>query len=251
MTVKKKLKRILKKFTQSKVMEIFITSLLYAYLKFTAFTSKTEFQGVKEYYKFCDEKGANILISWHGRILLLPFSWRKGVKINALVSLHRDGMIIARILQKFKMNVIGGSTTKNGKTAAITLMKKMQDNESISIIPDGPRGPRMRLKMSPIYFAHKTGKPIFFATFNTSNKIVFNSWDKMILPLPFAKKAVVMLSEPYYVPKDANETDLENHRIEFEKIMNSLNNKADEYLGDEPIMPADKEKRTRSKTRKK
>jgi lysophospholipid acyltransferase (LPLAT)-like uncharacterized protein len=250
MTFKKHLKILLKKFTKSKLMETTISYLLFLYLKFTAITSRCEKKGVDEYFKYCEKNKSHILTAWHGRILLLPFSWNRKIKMNALVSIHRDGMIIANILKKFGVNIIGGSSTQNSKSAALSLMKKLNQNEPICIIPDGPRGPRMKLTMSPIYFAHKTGKPIFFATFNSTNKITFNSWDKMVLPLPFAKKAIVIVSEPYFIKKEATQKELEEHRQKLENIMNSINEEADKYIGDEPTKPGTKEKRTRTKSKK-
>lgn len=250
MTIKKQLKILLKKFTKSKLMETTISHLLFLYLKFTAITSNCEEKGVDGYFEYWEKNKSHILTTWHGRILLLPFSWNKKLKMNALVSIHRDGMIIANILKRFGINIIGGSSTQNSKAAALGLMKKLNQDEPICIIPDGPRGPRMKMTMSPIYYAHKTGKPIFFATFNTTNKITFNSWDKMILPLPFAKKTIVMVSEPYFIDNNATEVELQQHRLKLENIMNSINEEADRYIGDEPIKPGVKEKRTRAKSRK-
>lgn len=51
------------------------------------------------------------------------------------------------------MGTIGGSSTENGKNAALELMRSLQKGEAIAIIPDGPKGPSMTLSRSAVYFA--------------------------------------------------------------------------------------------------
>lgn len=85
--------------------------------------------------------------------MMLPYFWNRSHPLNALVSLHHDGRMIAGLLEKFGMGTIGGSSTENGKNAALELMRSLQKGEAIAIIPDGPKGPSMTLSRSAVYFA--------------------------------------------------------------------------------------------------
>ena len=68
------------------------------------------------------------------------------------------------ILKKFGIGNISGSSNQKSNEAALELMRNLQQGNSIAIIPDGPRGPSMKLSMSPIFYAQKSGKPIIGIT---------------------------------------------------------------------------------------
>ena len=152
-------------------------------------------------------------------------------KMNALVSLHNDGRIIAGYLKKFGIGIINGSSNNNAKGAAVNIMHTLQNDTSVTIIPDGPRGPRMRLSQSPVYFAAKSGKPLAIMTYSQKGaKIIEKAWDKMLVPVPFSE-GVFYLSKPFYIPKDADEKTLEEYRVLIENTANALSWKADKEMG--------------------
>lgn len=244
--------KLLKKITKSAVVTNLISSLLYLYIKFIWKTSKWEVSGLDKLLKTWEQSGNFILVGWHGRALLMPLMFKKNLHapMSALVSLHQDGRLIAGILEKFGIKTIGGSSNNNAKGAAVNIMHTLNQNTSITIIPDGPRGPRMRMTMSPIYFAQKTGKPIFGMIYSVKKaKIIEKAWDKMMIPAPF-NQGIFLISEPFYVPADASEAELEQYRLKFEQIMNQLNHDADQKMGIPQIEPGShaKQKRNSSKT---
>lgn len=237
----KPLKKALKKITRSKFATLLVSRLLYLYVKFTFATSRWEIRGLDNILNTWMEEGNFILVGWHGRALMMPMIFKKNYhpEMRALVSLHNDGRIIAGILEKCGIKTIGGSTSNNAKGAAVNIMHTLNNKISVTIIPDGPRGPRMRMSMSPVYFAHKTGKPLIGMVYSAQKaKIIEKAWDKMMIPAPF-NQGIYLISEPFYVPKDADEKDLERYRLDFEKIMNDLNDEADRAMGIPPILPGD------------
>lgn len=237
----KPLKKALKKITRSKFATLLVSRLLYLYVKFTFATSRWEIRGLDNILNTWMEEGNFILVGWHGRALMMPMIFKKNYhpEMRALVSLHNDGRIIAGILEKCGIKTIGGSTSNNAKGAAVNIMHTLNNKISVTIIPDGPRGPRMRMSMSPVYFAHKTGKPLIGMVYSAKKaKIIEKAWDKMMIPAPF-NQGIYLISEPFYVPKDADEKDLERYRLDFEKIMNNLNDEADRAMGIPPILPSD------------
>lgn len=238
-------KKLLHKIVKSAFGSSVISFLIYWYARFVGFTNKWKVYGREECFKTWDKEGAIILIGWHGRAIMLPYFWNRYRKINALVSLHQDGLLIAGLLKKFGLGIIGGSSNGNAKGAAMSLMRSLQKDESIAIIPDGPIGPSMELNMSPIYFAQKSGKPIFGMTYSVKNsKIITKSWDDMMLPLPFSK-GVCHLTKPFYIPRHATPEELEKYRKEVEDALNAINYQADEAVGITPIKPSRKIKKKR------
>ena len=66
--------------------------------------------------------------------------------INALQSSHSDGMVTSIAFKHLGMNVILGSSKKGGMQAFRKMVKCIQLGESVAITPDGPKGPKEKVK---------------------------------------------------------------------------------------------------------
>ncbi len=232
-----KIKPYIKKLYQNSFFRNIISWLVYLYAQFVYKTSKWEVINREKLIDLWESGQTFILVGWHGRAIMYSSFRDYRFPLNALVSLHKDGRIIAGVLQKYGLGTIGGSSNKNAKAAAINLMNSLKDNTSICIIPDGPRGPRMHMTESPIYYAHKTGVPIIGITCSVKKcKIIEKSWDKMMVPYPF-NKGICRFSEPIYIPQDASEADLEKYRQQIETMLNRHSFEADQAMGLTPVLP--------------
>lgn len=243
LNLKNRLKNQLKKIFRSNWAVKLISTMIYGYTKLVYHTTTWKIVGREHPVTLWEEGKDFILIAWHGRALMLPAFRDYRYPLNALVSLHNDGRMIAGVLQKYGLGTIGGSSNNNAHGAALNLMSSLNDNTSICIIPDGPRGPRMHLSMSPVYYAQKTGKPIVCMTYSTKHcKIIEKAWDKMMFPYPF-NKGVCMFSKPIHIPKTVKEKDLETFRLQIENSLNELNYAADNEMGLPPVKPGNKAKK--------
>ena len=214
--------------------------LIFAYSKFVGITCRWSIDGLDKVKKATGDTNA-IWVAWHSRATMLPFFWHRyiGRRMSALVSPHQDGQIIASFLRWFKITPINGSTNEQARQGALALMRDLIDGADLFISPDGPRGPRMRMKKSPIYFAQKTGKPIVFVTFSLNRAVIAEkAWDKTVVALPFGKGAF-MFTEPLYIPANLTDEEFEQYRQRLENMANEVSVKCDEKVGREPIMPAD------------
>ena len=231
------IKKNLKKLGETKFILKLVSNIFYYYAKFVGHTTKWTTQGIEDFHKIAKQNGGVILVIWHGRAVMLPFFKQKNLPLDALVSPHRDGQMIAGLLKKFGIGVIDGSTNENAKAGALELMRTLKKDHSICIIPDGPRGPRMHMKRSPIFYAWKTGKPIIAASYSIKNaKIITKAWDQMMIPLPFSQ-GVCKTAEPLYIPASANEEELENYRIELENRLNRISIECDKDMNRIPVLP--------------
>ena len=177
--------------------------------------------------------------------MLYPYFWNKKRPLNALVSLHQDGRLIAGFLEKCGLGTIGGSSNGNAVGSARDLIESLQKDTAICIIPDGPKGPNMKLSKSPVYFAQKSGKPIYGITCSVKgSKIVHKAWDKMMIPLPFSE-GICELIGPYYVPQNASEQEMEEIRQRIETELNQTCFAADKLMGIEKITPGSTAKKKR------
>jgi hypothetical protein len=171
---------------------------------------------------------------WHSRMLLLNYL-TKGSEGTAMVSGSEDGEFVARILKRQGHEAIRGSTTRGGIKALSSLIKKLKEKQRPSIIiPDGPQGPRFKVKLGIIILARETGYPILPFSYSAKRMKVFASWDRFILPYPFTK-CLGIYGNPFLVPKDAGKDDLMRYRNLLEKELGRLTLEADSYFNHKPI----------------
>jgi len=173
-------------------------------------------------------QGQVIYAFWHGRMLILSYSHR-GRKTHVLISQHRDGELIARIIQRLGFVSVRGSTTRGGAKALFEMANKGASGYDVAITPDGPRGPKFKVQIGTIYIAQRSGMPIVPITNSAKSRWTLSSWDRFLIPKPFSK-AVIMIGEPIYVPFEATPQELEEKREELEKRMVELTQKADSYF---------------------
>lgn len=178
-----------------------------------------------------------IIAFWHGRMLMMPPNWPKAMPVKMLISQHGDGVLIADAIRHFDIGCIQGSTKRGGTAALRGVLAALKDGVCVGITPDGPRGPRMRCTGAIADIAKLSGTPILPATYAARWRIVFGSWDRFVLPLPFTR-GVVLAGTPIEIARDA---DSEAARLMIETQLNELTARADAMMGVDTIMPANME----------
>lgn len=180
--------------------------------------------------------GGRILCLWHSRTIPPMARYRKR-GFSILTSLSRDGEMISNILNAVGYDVLRGSTGPSGARALAACIKFLRNGGTIAVMPDGPRGPSGRLQPGVIAMARKSGCPLFpLGSSARPPRFVMRSWDRFMIPFPFAR-ALVIWGDPIYVPKDADDDQLESYRLQLETEMRRLQDEADRRLG----MPTFKE----------
>jgi lysophospholipid acyltransferase (LPLAT)-like uncharacterized protein len=110
-----------------------------------------------------------ILAFWHGRQLMIPLAYH-GKEVHILISRHRDGELISRIMSRFGYHSVRGSSTRGGTAALRQLIKLGRSGVDLAITPDGPKGPRYVAQPGVGQIAKATGLPIVPLTFSCSKK---------------------------------------------------------------------------------
>ncbi len=106
---------------------------------------------------------------WHGRQLMMPLAYR-GRGVHVLISRHRDGELIHRIVGRFGLHSVRGSTTRGGAAALRQLIRLGRSGVDLAVTPDGPRGPRQVAQIGALQLAKATGLPIVPLTFSCTKK---------------------------------------------------------------------------------
>jgi len=124
---------------------------------------------------------------------------------------------------------VRGSSTRGGKQAFHEMVNKLSQGSVGAIIPDGPTGPRHQFKPGTLYIAQQADAYLLPMTFSSNRNIVFKSWDKFMLPLPFSKN-IILYGKPTRVPQNTSPRELVTIKNDFEEQMIKLEHQADEYF---------------------
>jgi lysophospholipid acyltransferase (LPLAT)-like uncharacterized protein len=160
-----------------------------------------------------------IVVFWHGEIV--PVTWvhrRSG--IAPLISRHADGEVIARIVEGLGYRTVRGSTTRGGVRALLETAQYVNDGITVGFTPDGPRGPRHVFAPGALIVAQRTGRPIVALGATASRAWRLKSWDRHLVPKPFATVTIRYSGPEYVLAADAREAEKEQGR--FEALLASL-----------------------------
>jgi lysophospholipid acyltransferase (LPLAT)-like uncharacterized protein len=166
-----------------------------------------------------------VFVTWHGRLVPLLYLYR-GNDIVTLVSQHRDGEYLARVGRALGYETVRGSSTHGGFPALRELVRKLRAGRSLAITPDGPQGPREKLKPGALQAARMTGAPVIPVMAGTHRAWWFEGWDSFMVPKPFATIRVA-IGEPRRVPRECSVRDLEQHAQVLESQLQDLKARVD------------------------
>src|SRR3989454_3054551 len=172
--------------------------------------------------------GQIIFSIWHNRLALSLVMYERFVvrfaperRMAAMVSASRDGGMLARILERFRVEPVRGSSSRRGPQALRELVSWAERGYDLAITPDGPRGPRYIIQPGVISLAQLTGLPIVPVSYHFKWRISMRSWDRFQVPLPFSR-GVLKLGMPIEVPREATESERETLRQRLEETMKAI-----------------------------
>ena len=184
--------------------------------------------GYEHYQRLISEKRTIIFCIWHGRILI-PIFLHRNQQIVGMVSQHRDGEIIARIIEKLGYLTVRGSSTRGGRKAAVDMIRALKSGHHGAIMPDGPTGPRHYFKPGAVAIAQKSNAVILPFTFASKHPICFKSWDRFTIWWPFSQ-CIALYGEPIELPAEITGEEFEAIRNSIQEKMIDLEKQADAYF---------------------
>lgn len=172
---------------------------------------------------------------WHERLPLMPVVWRRARRghpalergpCHVLVSRHRDGHFIGRVVRRFEIEMVNASSSKGGAIGMRVLLRHLRQGAMVVITPDGPRGPRRRAAPGIAQLAAASGLPVLPTAAATTSHLRLRSWDRMMLPLPFGR-GVICIGAPIMVARDGADAALPG----IEAALTDIVDAADRALG--------------------
>lgn len=229
--------RPVKKLLRSPPVHRLLCRLASSYMRFAAWTTRWEVRNDEPLREILRQGQPVMACLWHGRMMMIAPAWPQGTAIDVLISRHGDGRFISTVIGHIGMGTIEGSTSQGAITALRNIIRALRAGRSVAITPDGPRGPRMRAASGVAMAAAAAKVPVVPVAAAVSRCYVVASWDRFILPLPFAR-GVVVWGEPILLPPETGQDAIEAGRKRIEEALNRLSAEADRHVGRIPIEPA-------------
>jgi lysophospholipid acyltransferase (LPLAT)-like uncharacterized protein len=128
---------------------------------------------------------AFIYVLWHGE--LLPLLWtHRHRQIAVIISEHSDGEMIARVAQSLGFRTVRGSTSRGAARALLSASREVEAGHCLAVTVDGPRGPAHVVAPGALVISQRTMAPMVPTTATASRAWRLRSWDRFMIPKPFA-----------------------------------------------------------------
>jgi len=161
-------------------------------------SQRIDYLGLDHVHRWLREDRRIIISFWHDQLLLMVKGYQharrtcpggdvsgKGARI--LISSSKDGELIARTMRLFGQGTVRGSSSRGGSRALKEMIRLMREPVDLVFTPDGPRGPRHEVKPGVVQLAKISKRPVIPMAYAASKGHRFASWDRFLLPYPFAR----------------------------------------------------------------
>lgn len=161
---------------------------------------------------------------WHNRLLLISYVLKRFMPHRpgaGLISASRDGDLVADLTQRFGFDVVRGSSSRLGTSGLLELTNVLASGRDVLITPDGPRGPAYELGPGIVFLAQKSGAAVVPVSMEYSSCWRVKSWDRFVLPRPFAKVRVIF-GPLHRVALTTTDAEFEAERLRLQDAMMAL-----------------------------
>ena len=127
------------------------------------------------------------------------------------------------------MNVgqVRGSSSRGGATA-LKEMLALPADQHMMITPDGPRGPRRKIKLGPIFLASRSGRVIVPAAYAAVRAWRFQgTWTDLVVPRPFTT-VYALMGQPIVIPANLSREQLLEAQVKVQAEMDALSLRAEQ-----------------------
>lgn len=157
---------------------------------------------------------------WHDQLLMTVFGGRSK-NMAGLVSGHQDGSYLAEAMKLVGIAAVRGSSKRGGSRAMHELLQRVREFH-VAITPDGPRGPRHKMKMGIVFLASHSGRAIIPTAYACRRGWrIRGNWTDMMIPWPFTA-IHARGGTPFVVPPGIDRDELEGYMERLEGEMQRL-----------------------------
>ncbi len=184
----------------------------------------------KEHYDQTIETEGRIIVAlWHEHILYGAYLFQ-GTHYHTLTSYSYDGELAARIVRRFGIEAVRGSSSRGGSDALKGLQNALEQQGCVGWTLDGPRGPRRIAKPGIAVLSARTKTPIVPMGAIVNKSWHLKSWDHFSIPKPFAK-IYVGFGPAIPPPTSEDKEEIENTRKDVETALDTLLHRLEKVTG--------------------
>src|SRR5438034_428394 len=166
-----------------------------------------------------------IFTFWHVCILSATWFWRnRGIVVMSSAS--RDAEYTERVIKRFGYGAAKGSATRGGGRALAEMAECLNNGIEVAFTIDGPRGPAYVAKPGAVTLARHTRQAILPFHIVASKYVELPTWDRLQIPLPFAR-ALVLIDEPIYVRGDDDAEGVAGKQTAVQSVLNDFRREAE------------------------
>lgn len=160
--------------------------------------------------------GPAIMVTWHDGALLGPMLWPLEMgPLTTLRDTSPSGRVSGALQARLGLLPIAMEARASNRAASRAILRRVNEGVSIGLTADGPKGPARQMKPATLDWARVTGRPVFVFAAATRRHHRMDSWDRMIMPLPFSRGRVIFRLWRDDLPRKADEATLEALRLEL------------------------------------
>lgn len=128
----------------------------------------------------------HVFLLWHE--VLLPLLWQhRGQGVAIVVSEAKEGQYLSDFAASLGYRSLHGSSTRGGARALLGAVRELQAGHAVAFTPDGPRGPRRKLKPGVVAAAQRGGAVVVPIHAEADRAWRLHSWDRFMIPKPLTR----------------------------------------------------------------
>lgn len=182
-------------------------------------------QGWDKLQEMANSGKGGIIVLWHG-VTLLPIYYCRHMGFYSIVSVSKDGELQNRMLQSRGFRTIRGSSARHAVRALLESVRCIKSGGVMALTPDGPKGPPRIVQPGTVHLAQSSGCPILPVGVACRPCKRLSSWDSHLVPMPFARAALVF-GDPLYV---STSDDLQDAAGRIADAIDAQEKRAEEIL---------------------
>jgi lysophospholipid acyltransferase (LPLAT)-like uncharacterized protein len=206
-------------------------TLVWSYLTLCDRTTDWRIEGLDDLRSALDE-GPVLLVMWHSRSAMGAIHWP--VADGPLSSLYNRspvGRISGAVQRRAGLQAMEMSRTRSNRSASREVMRRFHTGVSIGMTGDGPVGPIGIVQDAPLDWARALDAPVFCYAFATTRSRQLDTWDRMLLPLPYGQGSKVFARFDHTLPRRPTPDEREGQRDALRVFMDETTARADALIG--------------------
>ena len=214
-----------KKISLREDLSLSILSLLaYLLTRLYVATIRKTYINAESYRRRYERDEGMIIAFWHNQLLTMPlFYFGRRFGLSTLISLSKDGELASRIVRRWGIGTVRGSSHRGGIAALKEMLRLSKDScHHIALTPDGPKGPPFVVKDGPLILAMRSGRSITPLAVAYQRYAQMKSWDGFLLPFPFTK-AYFVCGDPVHITEEDNPEGLDRARARLTAALHETN----------------------------